>query len=516
MSGNTVEYSARIEESTVTSASTEAPTTHGSHHDRSGLGGHPAGMTTLFFTEMWERFSYYGMRAILMLYMVAPVASGGLAISTRQAGTIYGVYTMMVYMTSIPGGIIADRILGARRSVLVGGIIIALGHFALAIKDLPFFYGGLILIVLGTGLLKPNISTMLGGLYDKNDERRDSGFSIFYMGINIGAAMAPLVCGYFAQSEQFKALLIRCNIDVNSCWHFGFAAAGIGMLLGLTQYVVHGNRLKSVGGKPGKTQGGRINEVNKHGFDSAQSPQSALSANSTQSPQSDQGDRPYATSQSSPLTIEEWRRLGAIGVLFFFSMLFWAVYEQGGSSLNLFADRLTRNEIFGMSFPSSWLQTIPAVYCIVLAPVFSAFWIKLGDKQPSSPAKFTYGLLFLALGIGLMVPAAMVATGGKVSPLWLVFAYLLMVIGEMCLSPVGLSTVTKLAPARLCSSIMGLWFLSMAFGNLLAGWLSGFFDEKALNTLMILFGSMGVAGLLATVILAALTPLVRRLMGTIR
>ena len=474
----------------MTSASTEAPAIHGSHHDRSGLGGHPAGMTTLFFTEMWERFSYYGMRAILMLYMVAPLASGGLAINIREAGTIYGVYTMMVYMTSIPGGIIADRILGARLSVLVGGIIIALGHFSLAIRDLPFFYGGLILIVVGTGLLKPNISTMLGGLYDKNDERRDSGFSIFYMGINIGAAMAPLVCGYFAQSEQFKSLLVKCHIDINSCWHFGFAAAGVGMLLGLTQYVVHGNRLKNVGGKPVKVQ------VNKAG---------------------DQSDTAADTpAVSTPLTREEWRRIGAIGVLFFFSMLFWAVYEQGGSSLNLFADRLTRNEIFGMSFPSSWFQTIPAVYCIVLAPIFSAFWIKLGDKQPSSPAKFTYGLLFLALGIGLMVPAAMVAASGKVSALWLVFAYLLMVIGEMCLSPVGLSTVTKLAPTRLCSSIMGLWFLSMAFGNMLAGYLSGFFDEKALNTLMILFGSMGIAGLLATSILAALTPMVRRLMGTIR
>jgi POT family proton-dependent oligopeptide transporter len=512
----------------VTSASTEAPAIDGSHHDRSGLGGHPAGMTTLFFTEMWERFSYYGMRAILMLYMVAPVASGGLAIDTHQAGTIYGVYTMMVYMTSIPGGIIADRVLGARLSVLVGGIIIALGHFSLAIKDMPFFYGGLILIVLGTGLLKPNISTMLGGLYDKNDERRDSGFSIFYMGINIGAALAPLVCGYFAQSEQFKALLIKCNIDVNSCWHFGFAAAGIGMLLGLAQYVANGSRLKNVGGKPVKAQGRKTSESSKvtdqsaaPAAHSASTSSIAITAStasdvSAQSSQSEQDSQSDSAPVSAPLTVEEWRRLGAIGVLFFFSMLFWAVYEQGGSSLNLFADRLTRNEIFGMSFPSSWLQTIPAVYCIVLAPVFSAFWIKLGDKQPSSPAKFTYGLLFLALGIGLMVPAAMVAAGGKVSPMWLVFAYLLMVIGEMCLSPVGLSTVTKLAPTRLCSSIMGLWFLSMAFGNMLAGWLSGFFDEKALNTLMILFGSMGVAGLLATGILAALTPLVRRLMGTIR
>ncbi len=461
-----------------------------SDQDASGLGGHPAGMTTLFFTEMWERFSYYGMRAILMLYMVAPRASGGLQFDVPTAGTIYGVYTMMVYMTSIPGGIIADRYIGAKAAVLFGGIVIACGHFALAIRDLPFFYLGLTLIVLGTGLLKPNISTRLGGLYDQSDERRDAGFSIFYMGVNIGAAISPLVCGYFAQSDQFKAFLVSVGIDSNSCWHFGFAAAGVGMILGLSQYVMHQKRLQNVGNRPVKI------------LDRAMEDDSSIISETVSSKQS--------------LSKSEWQKLGAIGILFFFSILFWAVYEQGGSSLNLFADRLTKNELFGYAFPSSWLQTIPAVYCIVLAPLFSALWIKMGDKQPSSPAKFAYGTLFLSLGIGLMVPASGAAASGKVSLLWLVFAYLLMVIGEMCLSPVGLSTVTKLAPVRLCSSIMGLWFLSMAFGNMLAGYLGGFFNEKALGTLVVLFGSMAIAGLLATVLLYLLNPVVKRLMGTVR
>lgn len=477
----------------MTTASSELPTAPGTHHDTGGLGGHPKGMTTLFFTEMWERFSYYGMRAILILYMVAETSKGGLQMSTAEAGKIYGIYTAMVYMTSIPGGIIADRWLGARLSVLVGGIIIACGHFVLAIPSLVAFYLGLALIVMGTGLLKPNISTMLGGLYDANDERRDSGFSIFYMGINIGAAISPIVCGYFAQSEQFKSLLVRCGLEPNSCWHFGFAAAGVGMLLGLAQFVSNGKRLANVGERPNNSA---TNVVEQKLDNQLQA--------------SIQAKQPIA------LTPEEWSRIGAIGVLFFFSMFFWAVYEQGGSSLNLFADKLTKNEIFGFEFPSSWLQMVPAVYCIVLAPAFSALWIKLGDKQPSSPAKFTYGLLLLSLGIGLMAPASVIAAGGKVSALWLVFAYLFMVLGEMCLSPVGLSTVTKLAPQRFLASTMGLWFLSMAFGNYLAGYLGGFFDEKSTTTLVTLFGAMGGAGLLATLIIGVLTPKVRQLMSGIR
>jgi proton-dependent oligopeptide transporter, POT family len=479
----------------VTTVIPDTSASAGSHHDTSGLFGHPKGMTTLFFTEMWERFSYYGMRAILVLYMVAPVAKGGLGFNTPDATGIYGIYTMMVYMTSIPGGWIADKILGGRLSVLIGGIIIALGHFCLAVRELPFFYLGLTLIVIGTGLLKPNISTMLGGLYDKNDPRRDAGFSFFYMGINIGAALSPLVCGFLAQSEQFKSYLANAGIDANVSWHFGFAAAGVGMLLGLAQYIVHGKRLANVGGRPIAV---KKEAAKSAGTESSLDPKS-----------------PTVKTSAEPLTADELKKLGAIAVLFSFQVLFWAIYEQGGSSLNLFADLLTRNQVFGFDFPSSWLQSAEAAFCILLAPTFAAIWIKLGDKQPSSPAKFTYGLLFLGLGIALMVPASIMAAQGKVSPMWLVVSYLLQVIGEMCLSPVGLSTVTKLAPARFASSTMGIWFLASAFGNLIAGKLAGFFNAESTSTLVILFGSMAAASILATAILAFLTPKVRKLMGNV-
>ncbi len=529
----------------------------GSDHDTSGLFGHPKGMTTLFFTEMWERFSYYGMRAILVLYMVAPPDKGGLGFDNHKAAGIYGLYTMMVYMTSIPGGLIADKILGARLSVLIGGIIIAIGHFSLAIPQLPFFYLGLTLIVLGTGLLKPNISTMLGGLYDRNDTRRDSGFSLFYMGINIGAALSPLVCGFLAQSAQFKSFLLNSGIDVNVSWHFGFAAAGVGMLIGLVQYVAHGSRLANVGAKPVKSaaafnesKGGVAGNgvvagdgvvagygvvagdgvVEKRGVGQEETAEinSAHRATLASELKMQAGQEPIdhvsaadlrVGSQNSTstqaLTADEIKKIGAIGVLFSFQVLFWAIYEQGGSSLNLFADQLTRNQVFGLEFPSSWLQTVPAVFCIVLAPTFAAVWLKLGDRQPSSPAKFTYGLLFIALGIALMVPASLLAAHGKVSPMWLVVSYLLQVIGEMCLSPVGLSTVTKLAPARFASSTMGIWFLATAFGNWIAGYAAGFFNADSTSALITLFGALGAASILATAILAFLTPKVRTLMGNV-
>ncbi|HEY9788349.1 MAG TPA: peptide MFS transporter [Candidatus Obscuribacterales bacterium] len=447
--------------------------------DRSGLFGHPRGLTTLFFTELWERFSYYGMRAILVLYMVAPPAQGGLGFDTRLAATIYGVYTMSVYLTSIPGGLIADRLLGARLCILLGGIIIACGHFTLAFPSLFAFYGGLLLIVLGTGLLKPNISSMLGTLYGKDDDRRDGGFSIFYMGINIGAALSPLVCGYLAQSPQFKGWLQSIGMDPNASWHFGFAAAGVGMIIGLTHYLAQYNHIVNAGNKPLERKTERA-------------------------------------ANEPPLTIEEWKRVGAIACLFVFNILFWAVYEQGGSSLNLFADKLTRNEILGIEFPSSWFQSVPAVYCIVLAPVFSWLWIAMGKKQPSSPAKFSIGLFLLAAGIALMVPASLLAASGKVSPMWLVVAYFLQVVGEMCLSPVGLSTVTKLAPQRFQSSTMGLWMVGMGLGNLLAGFMAGFFDETNTNALIGLFGFMGVFTCAAAAVLYLLTPTVRKLMSGVK
>lgn len=439
--------------------------------------GHPRGLVVLFFTELWERFSYYGMRALLVLYIVALPAQGGLGFSTKMAATIYGIYTMSVYMSSIPGGFIADRILGARRAIFIGGLIIACGHFCLAFPPLFSFYLGLILIVCGTGLLKPNISSLLGSLYPEGDERRDGGFSIFYMGINIGAMLAPFVCGYLAQSESFKAVLVSMGLPPHTSWHWGFAAAGVGMLIGLAHFVAQKQLLGQAGGKPVKAAATVVSPL-----------------------------------PAPKLTQDEFKRLGAIAILFIFNMLFWSVYEQGGSSLNLFADKLTRNEIFGWHYPSSWFQAVDPIFVILLAPVASWLWLKLGHKQPSSPAKFIFGMVFLGLGIALAVPATMLSVAGKVSPLWLMGVYFLEVVGELCLSPVGLSTVTKLAPKRFVGITMGVWFVSASLGNLLAGWLAGFFDATNAGALVNLFGGMAVACFAAALVLALLTPTIRKLM----
>ncbi len=450
--------------------------------DAGGIGGHPRGLTPLFFTELWERFSYYGMRAILVLYMVAPVEQGGLGFDTKRAASLYGTYTMSVYLTALPGGLIADRWLGARLAVLLGGIIIACGHFTMIFSSMAFFYTGLVLIALGTGLLKPNISTMVGSLYRENDPRRDSGFSIFYMGINLGAVLAPLVCGYLAQGEGFKQLIGSMGFDPRTSWHWGFGAAGIGMTLGLVVYLWNRQKLAHAG-------------------------------ESTR--QRRKRDETEAAAPNRPLTSEEWKRVGAIFIFFFFTILFWAAYEQKGASLNLFALKLVRTEVFGWGFPSSWLQSLTPLYVIALAPIFSVLWVRMGKRQPSSPAKFTIGLLFIGLAYLLMIPASALTAFGRVSPLWLVGLYFLEVIGEMCLSPVGLSTVTKLAPVKLLGIMMGVWFLAAALGNKLAGYLGGFFVADNPQVLVWLYGSIAVGLLISMGVLALLTPKIRTLMGKV-
>jgi POT family proton-dependent oligopeptide transporter len=453
--------------------------------DTGGLGGHPSGLTTLFFTELWERFSYYGMRAILVLYMVAPAAQGGLGFDTKQAASIYGTYTMSVYLTALPGGLIADKWLGARLAVLLGGIVIACGHFTMVFQSTNFLYAGMALIAIGTGLLKPNISAMVGGLYRENDPRRDSGFSLFYMGINIGAVLAPLVCGYLAQSEGFKGFLASRGFNPAASWHWGFGAAGVGMVLGLAVFVLQRGRLRQAEQRVQK-QGGVVREDG-------------------------------AAEGAERLTGGDWKRIGVIFVLFFFTILFWAAYEQKGASLNLFARDLVRTEVFGFAFPSSWLQSLTPFYVIILAPIFSVMWVRMGDRQPSSPAKFAYGMLFIGLAYLLfMVPAAWMTADGRVSPLWLVGLYFLEVVGEMCLSPVGLSTVTKLSPAKLVGIMMGVWFLAASLGSKLAGYLSGFFVANDPATLVRLYGGIAVGLLVATGVLAALIPTLRRMMGRVR
>jgi proton-dependent oligopeptide transporter, POT family len=432
---------------------------------------HPRGLTTLFFTEMWERFSYYGMRAFLILYMTAPAAAGGLGLVDADAASIYGTYTGSVWAAAIIGGVIADRGLGQYRSVLLGGIIIAAGHFTLAFKALPFFYTGLALIVIGTGLLKPNVSTLVGSLYQPGDTRRDAGFSIFYMGINLGAFLGPLIAGYLAQ-----------RVD----WHLGFACAGVGMTLGLVQYVLGKQRLRP-----------------------------ALDQLAMQ-PRPVGASVALAGGSGKSLSTQEWKRVAAVVVFFIFASLFWGAYEQAGSTLNLFADRYTRLSVFGYSFPSSWFQSVPALFVIVLAPVLAWLWVRLGNREPSSPAKFAIGLLFAGLAFLLLVPAGAAAQRGAgvlVSPWWLVFAYFIEELGELSLSPVGLSVVTTLAPVRILGLMMGVWFLSGAVGNKLAGWTAGFFSTMPLP---MLFGSVAVVMLVSSVILAVLIKPIRSLMGDVR
>ena len=447
----------------------------------SGFFGHPKGLGPLFFTELWERFSYYGMRAILVLYMVAPPAQGGLGFDVKSAASIYGTYTMAVYLTALPGGLAADYLLGARLAVFLGGLVIAAGHFSMIFHSMTTFYLGMVLIALGTGLLKPNISAMVGGLYRDNDRRRDSGFSLFYMGINIGAVLAPLICGYLAQSDSFKRTLVNNGFDPTKSWHWGFGAAGVGMILGLIIFVLFGRWLANVGNRLRKKMAATVSEA----------------------------------AANQPLTAADWKRIAAIFIFFLFTMLFWAAYEQKGASLNLFAKELVRTEMFGIGFPSSYLQSCTPLFVILLAPIFSYVWVTLKDRQPSSPVKFTLGLLFIGLAYLLMIPASMLTAYGKISPLWLVGLYFLEVCGEMCLSPVGLSTVTKLAPVKLVGIMMGVWFLASSFGSKLAGYLSGFFVANNSWQLTKLYGGIAIGLLIAAVILALLTPSIKKLMGRV-
>jgi POT family proton-dependent oligopeptide transporter len=428
--------------------------------------GHPRGLATCFFTEMWERFSYYGMRALLILYMVAPVDKGGLAFSTEKGASIYGWYTMGVYAMSVPGGWVADKLLGLYRSVLLGGIIIAAGHFMMAYPSLPTFYAGLISIVIGTGLLKPNVSGIVGTLYSKDDVRRDAGFSVFYMGINLGAFIAPLICGPLGQ---------RVN------WHYGFGAAGVGMTLGVIQYIAGKKHIA-----PGLARHAK-EEVDERAAERAEG-------------------------RSSSFTREEWRRISVIAILFFFSMLFWGAFEQAGSSLNLFADRLTRLSFLQWNFPSTLFQSVQPLFVIIFSPIFALLWLRMGKHEPSSPTKFGFGLFFVGLSFLLLVPGAAIAQsqGIKVSPMWLIGVYFLQTVGELCLSPVGLSMVTKLAPPRIVGLMLGVFFLSISFGNKLGGYCAGFFDRLPLPKL---FGAVAGTTLAAAFILFLLVKPIRRLMG---
>ena len=484
-----------------------------SPRDTSGIGGHPRGLSTLFFTEMWERFSFYGMRAILMLYMTKGLAEGGLAFETKYAGLIFGTYASSVYWTPLIGGWLADKVFGTRRAVLIGGIIIACGHFSMAFHTMANFYGGLALIAIGTGLLKPNVSAMVGQMYAEGDERRDAGFSIFYMGINLGALIAPIICGWLGQ-----------KVD----WHYGFAAAGFGMVLGVVQYVLSAGRLRGIGDKPVRKREADIDQLKAHDaakeFDVVTAALAvvggAVGAYFSYDPEVGWVSAlfftvvgiafGYIAGMCRHLGRAEMGRVGVIFILFVFSVIFWMSFEQAATSLTLFADQLTRTNVLGYEFPSSWFQTVQPTFVILLAPVFAGIWLSMRRRNPSSPVKFAVGLIFAGLAFALVAFASTLTGGGKVSPWWLVAVYLLQTLGELCLSPVGLSTVTKLSPARMVGLMMGVWFLSISFGNFIAGKLGGEFTPDP-SALARLFGGVAVITGVAALILFALTPLIKKM-----
>jgi POT family proton-dependent oligopeptide transporter len=496
-------------------------------HDKTFF-GHPGGLRTLFFTEFWERFSYYGMRALLILFMTAPAAAGGLGWGTAQAGMVYGTYTALVYLLALPGGWIADRFIGARKATLYGGFAIMCGHISLAATGIATFYLGLGLIVAGTGLLKPNISSMVGQLYGVEDRRRDAGFSIYYLGINLGAFVAPLLTGWLAQGEGFKSLLAAWGITPQTSWHWGFGAAAVGMALGLVQYLAGGRGLGAVGYHPAHGHSAASLPVARKHLLMAVGAGAALATGTAVLAFNGVLSASLVTAGVGYLllivtlgfflwlfvakswTATERRQLIAITVLFIGAAVFWSLFEQAGSTLNLFAQRSTRNVLLGASFPASWWQSLNSLYIILLVPVMAWLWVKLGSRDPSSPVKFTFGLLFAALGFAVLAIAAHFAAGGvRVSPVWLVLVYLLHTIGELCLSPVGLSAMTKLAPARIAGLVMGAWFLATSVGNYLGGAVASLYESFSLPTL---FTAITLVALLATVLMAlSVKPLARLL-----
>ncbi|HEY1849071.1 MAG TPA: peptide MFS transporter [Opitutaceae bacterium] len=502
-------------------------------HDASGLWGHPRGLMTLYFTEMWERFSYYGMRAFLIVFMVTAASEGGLGFDVRKGTLVYGTYTMGVYLLSIPGGFLADNFLGARRSVLLGGIVIALGHFVLAVPSTKTFFAGLVLVVLGTGMLKPNISAMVGGLYAPGDARRDAGFSIFYMGINLGGFLAPFVCGYLAQAVAFKGWLTAHGFDPLRSWHWGFGAAGVGMTLGLVQYVAGSRRFSGIGlRRGGLERPWALLALVCAGTAAIL----ALVLASDLVPRLAWLREVYL---GAPLAAILWfglrkdatgRRIAAILLFFAAATVFWAIYEQAGSTIALFAEKLTDRSLpnngsfslfgvrlsIGSPFPSSFFQSANTAFVLLLAPAFGWLWVKLGRRQPSSPAKFVLGLVFAALSFLLMVPAARLSAQGLVSPWWVIGLFFLQTIGELCLSPVGLSLMTKLATADFVGLALGIWFLASAYGNKLAGLLaSGFTSDDPAGLARSFLTQATWTGATAVVLLA-LVPWIRRLMGTVK
>ncbi|MCZ6594692.1 MAG: peptide MFS transporter [Bacteroidetes bacterium] len=393
-------------------------------HRQKEIFGHPIGLFVLFFTEMWERFSYYGMRAILVLYLVGRTtdSNAGLGWSNGDALALYGWYTMMVYVMSIPGGIIADKFLGQKKSVFVGGILLVMGHSILAVEEMWAFYTGLVLIVCGVGMLKPNISTMVGGLYKQGDIRRDKGFTIFYIGINLGAFLSSIIVGYVGEVYG---------------WHYGFGLAGIGMFLGLVQYFIGQKHLKHVGNFLGASKDKEEKELMK-----------------------------------KPLTKIEKDRVAVLLISFLLVIVFWGAFEQAGGLMNIYTKYKTNRIFMGWEVPATWFQSLNAFFIVILGTFVAGYWAKrkLKNKLSSSLFKMILGLIIMGGGFFFMTGAtAQFEATGTSAMYWLVLAYLFHTIGELCLSPVALSFITKLAPLKYASIMMGVYFAMTGFGSKLAG-----------------------------------------------
>ncbi len=507
----------------------------GAPTDDRGFFGHPKGLATLFFTEMWERFSYYGLRPLLVLFMSAALFEGGFGFDRGQAAAIVGIYGAFVYLSSLPGGWIADRLLGLRRAIFIGAVLISLGHLSIGLSGLAgagtlakvWFFLGLVLIVLGTGLLKPNISAIVGDLYPEGGARRDAGFSIFYMGINVGAFFGQLITGYLGEQVG---------------WHWGFGAAGVGMLLGLIVYWFAAP----------KTLGNIGTEITRHPDPATQTRQErtvkwaafgilaiiavvfvlAAAGMVTLDAQAIGQNMAYVLVALAiaffgyvfffgGIGPDEKKRVGVIMVLFFFAAIFWSAFEQAPTSLNLFARDFTDRQLGGFEIPATWFQSVNSMFIILLAPLFAALWVGLAKRglDLSSPAKFAFGLLFAGVGFSLMILAAnkVVASGGSylVSPWWLVGSYFFQTVGELCLSPVGLSSMTKLSPRKFVGQMMGIWFLASAVGNLIGGLVGGHVDPENLQQMPQLFTTTTLFLIAAAAVLFLLAIPIKRMLARV-